>query len=78
MNQITSHLDKSQLNNLADEIWKSAENLRGKFKANEYQTVILPIITIRRLEGVLITWREEKAAEIRAKRKNIDRGTQTW
>ena len=25
MNQITSHLDKSQLTNLADEIWKSAE-----------------------------------------------------
>lgn len=71
MDQSTSHLDKSQLSNLADEIWKSAERLRGKFRANEYQTVILPIITIRRLECVLITWREEKAAEIRAKRKNI-------
>lgn len=67
----TSHLDKARLNNLADEIWKSAERLRGKFKAHEYQNVILPIITIRRLECVLIKWREEKAEEIRAKRKYI-------
>ena len=71
MNKSTSHLDKSRLNNLADEIWKSAERLRGKFKAHEYQNVILPIITIRRLECVLIKWREAKAEEIRAKRKNI-------
>lgn len=71
MNQSTLHLDKSQLSNLADEIWKSAKWLRGKFKANEYQAVILPIITIRRLECVLIAWREEKTAELRAKRQNI-------
>jgi type I restriction enzyme M protein len=67
----TSHLDKDRLNNLADEIWKSAERLRGKFKAHEYQAVILPIITIRRLECVLIEWRERKAAEIRSKRKTV-------
>ncbi|KIU53302.1 restriction endonuclease subunit M [Pseudomonas putida] len=67
----TSHLDKDRLNNLADEIWKSAERLRGKFKAHEYQAVILPIITIRRLECVLIDWREQKAAEIRSKRKTV-------
>jgi type I restriction enzyme M protein len=71
MTQPTSHLDKSRLNNLAEEIWKSAERLRGKFKAHEYQVVVLPIITIRRLECVLIKWREEKAEEIRAKRKTI-------
>ncbi len=71
MNTPTSHLDKSRLNNLADEIWKSAERLRGKFKAHEYQVVVLPIITIRRLECVLIKWREEKAEEIRAKRQGI-------
>jgi type I restriction enzyme M protein len=71
MSQTTSHLDKSRLNNLADEIWKSAERLRGKFRAHEYQAVILPIITIRRLECVLIKWREAKEAEIRSKRKNI-------
>ena len=43
-------INKTKLNNLADEIWKSAERLRGKFKAYEYQNVILPIIVIRRLE----------------------------
>ena len=51
-------LNKSKLNNLANEIWKSAERLRGKFKAYEYQSVILPIIVIRLLESVLIDWRE--------------------
>lgn len=57
-------LNKPKLDNLANEIWKSAERLRGKFKAYEYQNVILPIIVIRRLECVLLKWREEKKAEI--------------
>ncbi len=60
-------LNKSKLDNLANEIWKSAERLRGKFKAYEYQNVILPIIVIRRLECVLEKWRAEKKAEILAK-----------
>jgi hypothetical protein len=30
-------IDKPRLDNLANEIWKSAERLRGKFKAYEYQ-----------------------------------------
>jgi type I restriction enzyme M protein len=64
-------LNKPKLDNLADEIWKSAERLRGKFKAYEYQNVILPIIVIRRLECVLIAWREAKRAEILAKRPKI-------
>lgn len=46
-------LNKPKLDNLADEIWKSAERLRGKFKAYEYQNVILPIIVIRRKEHLL-------------------------
>src|SRR4051812_41568234 len=57
-------LNKPKLDNLANEIWKSAERLRGKFKAYEYQNVILPIIVIRRLECVLEKWRVDKAAEI--------------
>lgn len=61
-------LNKAKLDNLAGEIWKSAVRLRGKFKAYEYQSVILPIIVIRRLECVLIQWREQKKAEIRSKR----------
>ena len=63
-------VNKPKLDNLAGEIWKSAERLRGKFKAYEYQSVILPIIVIRRLECVLIKWREEKKAEIRARQPN--------
>ena len=65
---MTLSLNKPKLDNLADEIWKSAERLRGKFKAYEYQNVILPIIVIRRLEYVLIKWRDDKAAEVLAKR----------
>jgi type I restriction enzyme M protein len=61
-------LNKPKLDNLAGDIWKSAERLRGKFKPYEYQGVILPIIVIRRLECVLIDWREKKAAEVLAKR----------
>nr|MBC8430701.1 SAM-dependent DNA methyltransferase [Candidatus Desulfatibia vada] len=57
--------------NLTNEIWKSAERLRGKFKAYEYQSVILPIIVIRRLECVLISWREKQAADILKKRPDI-------
>ncbi len=65
-------LNKPRLDNLAAEIWKSAVRLRGKFKAYEYQGVILPIIVIRRLECVLIRWREDKKTEVRAKRPEID------
>src|SRR5713226_3652629 len=64
-------LNKPKLDNLANEVWKSAERLRGKFKAYEYQNVILPIIVIRRLECVLIQWREAKTAEVRTKRPNM-------
>ncbi len=64
----SASLNKPKLDNLAGEIWKSAQRLRGKFKAYEYQGVILPIIVIRRLECVLIQWRETKKAEVIAKR----------
>src|SRR5512142_883489 len=67
-------LNKQKLDNLASEIWKSAERLRGKFKAYEYQNVILPIIIIRRLECVLIKWREDRKAEIRKSRPDIKEG----
>jgi hypothetical protein len=64
-------LNKTKLDNLATDIWKSAERLRGKFKAYEYQSVILPIIVIRRLECVLLAWREAKRAEVLARRHNL-------
>lgn len=68
---MTLSLNKPKLDNLADEIWKSAERLRGKFKAYEYQSVVLPMIVIRRLECVLLKWREDRAAEVKAKRPTI-------
>src|SRR5665213_1858582 len=64
-------LNKPKLDNLAGSIWKSAERLRGKFKAYEYQSVILPIIVIRRLECVLLAWRAAKSAEVLAKRPKL-------
>jgi type I restriction enzyme M protein len=64
-------LNKPKLDNLASNIWKSAERLRGKFKSYEYQGVILPTIVIRRLECVLIDWREKKAAEVLGKRPKL-------
>src|SRR6266702_5430225 len=64
-------LNKSKLDNLASDIWKSAERLRGKFKAYEYQTVILPIIVIRRMECVLIEWRRDKAEKVRRNRPGL-------
>src|SRR2546428_3722781 len=64
-------LNKPKLDTLADEIWKSAERLRGKFKAYEYQNVVLPIIVIRRLECVLIDWREKKAADVLKNRPKL-------
>src|ERR1019366_2358896 len=64
-------LNKPKLDNLAGDIWKSAERLRGKFKPYEYQGVILPIIVIRRLECVLLGWREAKRAEVLAKRPKL-------
>jgi len=54
-------LNKDKLENLAGEVWKGAIKLRGKFKAKDYPSVILPMIMIRRIECVL----EAKRAEIR-------------
>jgi type I restriction enzyme M protein len=64
-------LNKPKLDNLAGDIWKSAQRLRGKFKAYEYQSVIMPIIVIRRLECVLLAWRGAKRAEVLAKRLKL-------
>jgi type I restriction enzyme M protein len=54
-------INKTHLKNLSDEIWKGAIKLRGKFKAKDYPSVILPMIMIRRIECVL----EEKRQAIR-------------
>jgi type I restriction enzyme M protein len=64
-------LNKERLENLTDEIWKGAIKLRGKFKAKDYPSVILPMIMIRRIECVLIKKREIFAKEIKEKEPNI-------
>ena len=58
-------LNKEKLNNLAGELWKGAKKLRGKFKAYEYQAVILPMIMIRRIECMLIQKRAEIEEELK-------------
>lgn len=64
-------LNKEKLNNLASELWKGAIKLRGKFKAYEYQTVILPMIMIRRIECMLIQKREQYGEEIKKSNPDI-------
>ncbi len=68
-------LNKEKLENLTNEIWKAAIKLRGKFKAKDYPTVVLPMVMIRRIEYVLIKKREEIAAQIKKQTPNIDDAT---
>jgi type I restriction enzyme M protein len=65
-------LNKENLENLTNEIWKGAIRLRGKFKAKDYPSVILPMIMIRRIECVLIQKRDEMAESIRKQDPKID------
>ncbi|MEI8047352.1 MAG: N-6 DNA methylase [Bacteroidota bacterium] len=64
-------INKERLNNLASELWKGAIKLRGKFKAYEYQAVILPMVMIRRIECMLLQKREELEAEIKKNNSSI-------
>ncbi len=57
-------LNKERLENLTNEVWKGAIKLRGKFKAKDYPSVILPMIMIRRIECVLEERRKEFKQEI--------------
>ncbi len=66
-------LNKEKLNNLAGELWKGAKKLRGKFKAYEYQAVILPMIMIRRIECMLIQRRDEIEADLKKAFPNISK-----
>lgn len=65
-------LKKEKLENLTNEVWKGAIKLRGKFKAKDYPSVILPMIMIRRIECVLIQKRAEIELEIKKQNPNID------
>ncbi|RJE72823.1 N-6 DNA methylase [Reichenbachiella sp. MSK19-1] len=60
-------INKNKLENLTNEVWKGAIKLRGKFKAKDYPSVILPMIMIRRIECVLEENRAKFKAEIISK-----------
>ena len=64
-------LNKTKLENLTNEVWKGAIRLRGKFKAKDYPSVILPMIMIRRIECVLEDKREQFKKNIIAKDKSF-------
>jgi type I restriction enzyme M protein len=68
-------INKERLENLTQEVWKGAIKLRGKFKAKDYPSVILPMIMIRRIECVLEVKREQFKTSILDKTPNLDNET---
>lgn len=66
-------INKERLQNLSNEIWKGAIKLRGKFKAKDYPSVILPMIMIRRIECVLEEKREAYRTEITTQNPDLDK-----
>jgi type I restriction enzyme M protein len=44
---------------IADFLWQNAERLRGAYKPNEYDKVILPLLVVRRLDCVLEATKEK-------------------
>jgi len=60
-------INKERLENLTQEVWKGAIKLRGKFKAKDYPSVILPMIMVRRIELVLEAKRTEFKESLLAK-----------
>ena len=56
---------------IADFLWQNAERLRGTYKPNEYDKVILPLLVIRRLDCVLAPTKQkvlDRLAELKARR----------
>lgn len=47
-------MQPDKIETLASEVWKAAIALRGKFKAKDYPSIILPMIMIRRIECVIM------------------------
>lgn len=68
-------INKERLENLTQEVWKGAIKLRGKFKAKDYPSVILPMIMIRRIECVLELKREQFKKQIFEKSPKLDNET---
>lgn len=68
-------INKERLENLTQEVWKGAIKLRGKFKAKDYPSVILPMIMIRRIELVLEAKRAKFKKTLLAKNPDLDTET---
>jgi type I restriction enzyme M protein len=49
---------------IADFLWQNAERLRGVYKPNDYDKVILPLLVIRRIECVLGPTKKKVLAEV--------------
>jgi type I restriction enzyme M protein len=64
-------INKERLKNLSDDIWKGAIALRGKFKAKDFPSIILPMIMIRRIECVLIEKRKQIKADLLQKNPSL-------
>jgi type I restriction enzyme M protein len=59
--------EKEQINISAEVsfIWKSADILRGTYKAHQFQDVILPMIVLRRMECVLLEEKEKIESKLK-------------
>ena len=44
---------------IADLLWQNAERMRGAYKPNKYDEVILPLLVLRRLDCVLAPTKEK-------------------
>ena len=51
---------------IADFLWQNAERLRGAYKPNEYDKVILPLLVARRLDCVLAPSKDKVLARLEA------------
>jgi type I restriction enzyme M protein len=51
---------------VADFLWQNAERMRGAYKPNEYDKVILPLLVARRLDCVLEPTKEKVLARLEA------------
>ena len=51
---------------IADFLWQNAERMRGAYKPNEYDKVILPLLVVRRLDCVLAPTKEKVLARLEA------------
>jgi len=64
-------INKERLENFTQEVWEGAIKLRGKFKAKDYPSGILPMIMIRRIECVLEEKLNNQITTLQSYRKRL-------